>query len=191
MYYNIGEVAKKFNLTISTLRYYDSEGLFPDLQRNNGIRKFCENEIEALRVMECLKKSGLEIKDIKKFLDLCKEGPKTYQERKELFLKQKAQVDEEIKKLEKTKAMLEFKCWYYETALKEGSEDKIKALIPDGLPKEIKKLYLKCHQDQAYRKINASKKFVLEATTRLKRDVASKGVDEHIRCFLLSYYKDR
>lgn len=29
----IGQIAELFNLPISTLRYYDKEGLFPDLQR--------------------------------------------------------------------------------------------------------------------------------------------------------------
>ena len=52
--YTIGQVAKMFDLPISTLRYYDNQGLFPQLIRESGIRKFSENEIEALRVIECL-----------------------------------------------------------------------------------------------------------------------------------------
>ena len=62
--YTIGQISEMFQLPISTLRYYDKEGLFPDLERSSGIRRFSEKEIEALRVIECLKKSGLEIKDI-------------------------------------------------------------------------------------------------------------------------------
>ena len=62
--YTIGQVSERFGLPISTLRYYDKEGLFPTIQRDSGIRKFGEKELEALRVIECLKKSGLEIKDI-------------------------------------------------------------------------------------------------------------------------------
>ena len=60
--YTIGQISEMFQLPISTLRYYDKEGLFPDLERSSGIRRFSEKEIEALRVIECLKKSGLEIK---------------------------------------------------------------------------------------------------------------------------------
>lgn len=40
--YTIGQVSKMFNLPISTLLYYDKEGLFPDIQRSSGIRKFTE-----------------------------------------------------------------------------------------------------------------------------------------------------
>lgn len=55
MHYTIGQVSKIFHLPVSTLRYYDKEGLFPNIERASGIRKFGENEMEALRVIECLK----------------------------------------------------------------------------------------------------------------------------------------
>ena len=55
--YSIGQVAKMFDLPISTLRYYDKQGLFPNMERASGIRRFSDTEIEALRVIECLKKS--------------------------------------------------------------------------------------------------------------------------------------
>ena len=76
--YSIGEVSKMFDLPVSTLRYYDKEGLFPDIQRVSGIRQFSDNEIEAVRVIECLKKSGLEIKEIKQFMEWCSECPSNY-----------------------------------------------------------------------------------------------------------------
>ena len=66
--YTIGQVSAMFNLSVSTLRYYDKEGFFPNLERKGNIRYFSDNELEALRIIECLKKSGLEIKDIKQFL---------------------------------------------------------------------------------------------------------------------------
>ena len=73
--YSIGQVAEMFGLPISTLRYYDKQGLFPNMERVSGIRKFGDTEIEALRVIECLKKAGMEIKDIRQFMDWCVEGP--------------------------------------------------------------------------------------------------------------------
>ena len=72
--YSIGQVAEMFGLPISTLRYYDKQGLFPNMERMSGIRKFGDTEIEALRVIECLKKAGMEIKDIRQFMDWCSEG---------------------------------------------------------------------------------------------------------------------
>ena len=65
--YTIGQVSQMFNIPISTLRYYDKEGFFPNLKRSSGIRRFGEQDIEALKVIECLKESGLELKDVKQF----------------------------------------------------------------------------------------------------------------------------
>ncbi|MCB6202239.1 MerR family transcriptional regulator [Extibacter muris] len=143
--YTIGQVSEMFYLPISTLRYYDKEGLFPDMQRISGIRKFDDKEIEALRVIECLKKSGLEIKDIKQFMEWCSEGSSTYPQRRELFLRQKETVEKEIQRMEKVLDMIRFKCWYYEQAMKDGNEDRLHEMLPDRLPEEIQELYDHAH----------------------------------------------
>ena len=143
--YTIGQVSEMFDLPISTLRYYDKEGFFPDLKRKGNIRYFSDNEIEALRVIECLKKSGLEIKDIKQFFIWVTEGSSSYSKRKKLFENRKSAVEEEIKQLEKILAMLKFKCWYYETAMTDGNEDRITSMLPNHLPSEIQELYDKGH----------------------------------------------
>ena len=145
--YTIGQVAEMFNLPVSTLRYYDKQGLFPQLKRESGIRRFSDNEIEALRVIECLKKSGLEIKDIRLFMDWCMKGPSTYADRFELIRKQKERVEAEIRQMNKTLDMLRYKCWYYSQAMKDGSEDTAKALTPDGLPEDILTAYRNSHND--------------------------------------------
>ena len=144
--YSIGQVAEMFGMPISTLRYYDKQGLFPSMERVSGIRKFSETEIEALRVIECLKKAGMEIKDIRQFMDRCKEGPATYPQRKELFERQKAHMEEEIARMNRTLDMLKFKCWYYEQAIRDGNEEKLVAMIPDKLPDEIRAIYDSSHK---------------------------------------------
>jgi len=143
--YTIGQVSEMFGLPISTLRYYDREGLFPAMERRNGIRRFGEAEVEALRVIECLKASGLEIKNIKQFMQWCTEGPATYPQRKELFERRRGAVLGEMEQLKKTLAMLEFKCWYYETALQDGNEERLASMLPDKLPPDAQKLYDLAH----------------------------------------------
>lgn len=144
--YTIGQISEMFNIPISTLRYYDKQGLFPEIERSSGIRKFGDKEIEALRIIECLKKSGLEIKDIKQFMDWCIEGAATFPQRKELFERQRKTVEAEIERMNKVLDMLKFKCWFYEQAIKDGSDEYIKALLPDRLPKEIQDLYNSAHE---------------------------------------------
>ena len=143
--YSIGQVAEMFGMPISTLRYYDKQGLFPNMERVSGIRKFSEQEIEALRVIECLKKAGMEIKDIRQFMDWCSEGSSTYPQRKAMFEERKAHMEAEIAHMNRALDMLKFKCWDYEQATKDGSEDRLKALIPDHLPDGIRKAYENAH----------------------------------------------
>ena len=143
--YTIGQVAEMFGLPISTLRYYDRQGLFPDMQRVSGIRRFSDTEIEALRVIECLKKAGMEIRDIRQFMDWCVEGPSTYPQRRAMFQAQRAHMEAQIAEMSRTLDMLRFKCWYYDQAMKDGNEDRLKELIPDQLPDEIRKAYENAH----------------------------------------------
>lgn len=144
--YTIGQVSKATGLPVSTLRYYDKEGLFPHLERKGYVRKFSDTELEEVKIIECLKKSGLEIKDISQFFQWVSEGNSTYKKRRELFANQKKVIQKKIESLEKTMAMLEFKCWYYDKALLDGNEDKLHQMLPDKLPEEIQKIYDKAHE---------------------------------------------
>ena len=139
--YTIGQVSEMFHIPVSTLRYYDKEGLFPGLERASGIRRFGDAELEALRAIDCLKKSGLEIKDIRQFMQWCCEGSGTYGKRRELFERQRRVVEQQLRQMEKTLSMIRFKCWYYEQALQDGSEERVTRMMPDHLPAEIQKLY--------------------------------------------------
>ena len=142
----IGQVSEMFNIPVSTLRYYDREGLFPGMERKSGIRKFSDNEIEAVRVIECLKASGLEIREIKQFMEWSTKGSSTYKQRKQLFDTRLKKVEEEMDNLQKTMDMLKYKCWYYETAIQDGNEDRIQSMLPDKLPPEIQKLFDSAHE---------------------------------------------
>lgn len=141
----IGEISEMFQIPVSTLRYYDKEGLFPHLERVSGIRNFTDREIENLRIIECLKRSGMEIKDIKQFMQWTTEGASTYPQRKQMFEDRLAAVEEEMQRLLKTIDMLKFKCWYYGQAIQDGNEDQINRMLPDKLPAEVQKLYDSAH----------------------------------------------
>ena len=115
------------------------------MERTSGIRKFGDREIETLRIIECLKKSGLEIKDIKQFIDWCQQGSATYKQRRELFAKQKETVEAEIEHLNKVLDMLKFKCWFYEQSIQDGSDARVRAMLPDHLPEDIQRAYDHAH----------------------------------------------
>ena len=150
MLYTIGAVCEKTGLSAPTLRYYDKEGLLPFVNRGNGgIRKFQESDLEWLRLIECLKASGLQIKDIKRYIDWFIQGDDTLHQRRELFFNQKKNVEAEIASLHLTLEMLTYKCWVYDKAVELGSLEAVKRLPEDRVPESIRRLKKKIDQIHA------------------------------------------
>lgn len=89
----------------------------------NGTRLFKESDIDALNVIECLKSTGMPIKEIKKFIDWCSDGDSTLQKRYDMFLERKAVAEAQLEELKKTMELINHKCEYYQTALDAGTED--------------------------------------------------------------------
>lgn len=125
MGYSIGQVAKKTGLTAHTLRYYQKEGLLPFLQKSSsGLRVFSDNDLGWLGLIECLKETGMPLKDIRQYIDWYLEGDSTLSLRLDMFKNQKNRVEEQIRQFQKHLEKIEYKIALYEEAVKEGSLDK-------------------------------------------------------------------
>ncbi len=122
MAYTISQVAEMMGVTPSTLRYYDQQGLLPNLSRQNGVRQFEAEDFQWLRVLHCLKNTGMPIKKIKSYIDLVQDGDASLQARSELIQEQKAHILKQIAELEYYLQEIEFKEWYYARAMEAGTE---------------------------------------------------------------------
>lgn len=139
MFYSIGDVAKRTGIAISTLRYYDREGLFPDMDRSSGgIRVFSEKELATLKVIECLKSSGMSIAAIREFLNWGREGDASLTKRQAMFHERLQEVEKQMEELQRTRNMIRFKCWYYDTAVAAGTEDIMRDLTLERIPEELR-----------------------------------------------------
>lgn len=144
--YTIGEIAHQMNLSVSTLRYYDEEGLLINVKRDStGRRIFDQKDIDSLILINCLKNSGMKIKEIKNFMDLCLLGNESLKERFDFFQNQEVVIKKEMQKLEATLDMIKYKQWYYETALEHMDEDYVKNIKVESMPDHIRKLYENTH----------------------------------------------
>ena len=139
MLYTVGEMAKKIGVAPSTLRYYDKEGLLPFVERSGGgIRMFKDADMESINIIECLKKTGMTIKEIKQFIDWCREGDSTIEERLALIDRQRENVLEQMEQLRLTLDTLDYKHWYYETAKKAGTCAVHKTIKEEDIPADIR-----------------------------------------------------
>ncbi|MCA1065655.1 MerR family transcriptional regulator [Rossellomorea sp. AcN35-11] len=100
MAYTIGQVAKRNNMTISQLHYYDRQGLLPFVKRTeNGDRLFDENSLLFLDMILCLKNTDMPIKKIKQFVNWTMEGETTLPHRLALMQEQEQNVLQQINEL--------------------------------------------------------------------------------------------
>lgn len=124
MSYSIGEVSKLTGLSVPTLRYYDKEGLIPNINRNeNGLRDFTEQDLGTIHIVTCIKGAGASIREIKEYMDLCQLGDSTLELRKQFFIEKKRDVEEQMKELNEIMKTVEMKIKYYEDAIEAGTEE--------------------------------------------------------------------
>ena len=122
MSYSIGEVVKKTGLSAHTLRYYEKEGLLPFVEKNSsGMRVYSDMDLGWLSMIGCLKDSGLQIKEIRQYIDWFHEGDSTLQQRLELFQNRRKLVEKEIKRLQTVLNKIRFKEILYKEAVKLGN----------------------------------------------------------------------
>ena len=94
--YSIGQMAKMFNLSVKTLRYYDDINLFKPqfVNEKTGYRYYTADQIEHLDTILFLKILGMPLKKIKKHLD----NP-VIDDFLELLIEQQKQTEKQIEKL--------------------------------------------------------------------------------------------
>lgn len=132
MVYTVSEMAKLLNVAPSTLCYYDRDGLLPFVERSSGgTRIFTENDYRWLKIIACLKSAGMPLKDIRRYIEMAMQGDDTIDARLQMFHEQRSRILEQMAQLQQTLDVVEYKCWYYQTARDTGSE-----AVPNEMPDE-------------------------------------------------------
>ncbi|MBS5926972.1 MAG: MerR family transcriptional regulator [Clostridium sp.] len=112
------EVCKEVGISYETLKFYCKEGLVPNVKRDkNNYRIFDEKNIAWLKGLQCLKKCGMSIKDMKLYMNYCMEGPSTIPERKEMLNKLNESLVKKINDLNECINFIENKQAFYDDVL--------------------------------------------------------------------------
>lgn len=121
--YTIKDAAHFLNVPTSTIRFYDRQGLLPFMGRSEAnYRLFTESDLAMLRSIDCLKRTGMPIKDIRLFAQWVQEGDSSLTKRYEMFVERKKAVKAQIAELQSTLALVESKCRYYAEAVEAGTD---------------------------------------------------------------------
>ena len=123
--YTVKEVAELLGITTHAVRYYDNEGLVPDVMRGTGnARFFSEFNVGWLRVVHCLRETGLSIAGIKHYIDLSAQGDETLEERCQIIFAQEAVLQQQIDDLNRQMEIMQYKKEYYIKLLEEHKKKK-------------------------------------------------------------------
>lgn len=122
MQYSISQAAEKMNLTPFTLRYYDKEGVLSPHRTEKGIRYFTKEDMEQLEMICCLKSTGMPVKEIKRYFELCAQGEETLEQRMEIFTTHRAHILEEMEVLQKSLEKIEGKIRWYRGYVQEQTQ---------------------------------------------------------------------
>ena len=137
MGYRIKQVSEMTGLSVPTLRFYDKEGLLPELKRKeSGYRIFSEEDLYSIELIECFKQSGMQIREIRHFMALVKQGDASLEERLAICQRHVKRLEEKMEDLRRALDHSLQTLEFYEIAAETGSEamagEKYRALHPNA-----------------------------------------------------------
>lgn len=115
--YTIKQVSELTGISGYTLRYYDREGLFPDLGRDEGNRRvFSDEDLKSVRTIQTLREMGLPIAQIRAFVEAGR-GGRALERRGAIIAEQMERAKSELEDMKKKITMLSRAAAYYKEEL--------------------------------------------------------------------------
>lgn len=110
----ISHVAQQTGLSIDALRWFEREGLFPRVPRDGGgRRRFSDSDIERVQLMLRLRRTGMPVRDMRRFIELLAGGEETHAERLELLFAQRVRILAAMERLTEDLSVVDFKVAHY------------------------------------------------------------------------------
>lgn len=119
----IGEIARRTGLSVHALRYYEREGLMLHgrVARGPGRqRRYSAADVKWLGLCIKLRRTGMPLAQIRRYVELLREGPGNEQHRLELLREQQRHVERQLDQLSDCLQIITRKVRTYEGALANG-----------------------------------------------------------------------
>jgi DNA-binding transcriptional MerR regulator len=110
----IGQLAKGAGISVSTVRFYEGQGLMPKPQtRESGYREYAADDLKRLQLIVAAKRQRFPLKLIRTCLDALDREPEPCQEIAALVKERITTIGREIRDLQRLQAHLEaqLKAW--------------------------------------------------------------------------------
>ncbi|WP_435924621.1 MerR family transcriptional regulator [Paenibacillus sp. DYY-L-2] len=109
--FTIKQAAEQTGMTEDTIRYYEKIGLLPRAERkDNGHRIYRQEGIETIRLIACLKKTGMPLEEMRPFLEVSIDtDPAEYPELVELLRNHRENIVSQIASLQQVVDFIDMK----------------------------------------------------------------------------------
>jgi DNA-binding transcriptional MerR regulator len=113
--YSIGKLAKLTGRSVHTIRWYEAQGLIPNVERDSGGRRlYHPDHVEHLVFLEKLRRTGMSIAAMRELSALALQGWRTLDERRELLRAHRTRVETDIQELRAALGLIDAKLAYYD-----------------------------------------------------------------------------
>ena len=130
MTYTMMQACREVGMTYQTLKFYCNKGLVPNVKRDkNNRRVFDEHDVEWIRSLGCLKRCGLSIEEMQRYLQMCLEGEDSIPERKEFLAEKRERLVARMAELQASIDYIDWKQGLYDDVLA-GRTEYYSNLIP-------------------------------------------------------------
>jgi DNA-binding transcriptional MerR regulator len=110
----VGEAAAHVGLSVHTLRWYEQEGLVSPVDRDaSGRRRYSPGDLEWLRLLICLRSTGMPVREMRRYAELVRLGESTVDDRLRLFEEHRDRVLARIAELHRDLDSINFKIDLY------------------------------------------------------------------------------
>jgi DNA-binding transcriptional MerR regulator len=114
----IDQAAERMAITKHTLRYYEREGLLPEIAKGaNGHRRYTEEDLGWVKFLQLLRGTGMPIREMKYFVALTWAGDHTIAERVEVLTRYRIALAARMEADREHMQFLDYKIDYYSGVL--------------------------------------------------------------------------
>ena len=116
--YSMKETCKKVGMSYQTLKFYCNQGLIPNVKRDkNNYRIFDDDNINWIKSLICLKKCGMSLEEMRRYLDLCLQGQSSIPERKIMLDEKKKELELQKQEIDNSLSFIDWKQNFYDNVL--------------------------------------------------------------------------
>lgn len=120
-YLGISEVAESTGFSLDTLRWYEREGLLPQVERDSSRRRrYSPRDVALLRTLARLRRTGMPTREMREFTRLVTEGAATHDQRLALLAAHQERIVARLAQMQDDLAVLEKKAEHYRYLIEQG-----------------------------------------------------------------------